>query len=127
MISLKELNPHNYPTNDEIDNNLEMLLERLNVIRAAWGSPMTITSGLRSQAQQEGLIVAGKSNAHKSKHLIGAAADILDQDGSLKRWVKDNEVLFEQVGLWVEDFAYTSGWIHFQIFAPMSGKRFFIP
>lgn len=127
MISLKELNPHGYPTNEEIDANLAILLDRLNQVRMAYNVSMTVTSGLRSNDQQKALIEADKSNATHSKHLIGAAADILDLDGALKRWVKDNEVLIEQIGLWMEDFAYTSDWVHFQIVPPGSGKRFFIP
>ena len=125
MISLKELNPHNYPTTDEIDANLNTLLERLNRIREAYGIPMTITSGLRDAAQQEALIAAGKSNAPKSKHLIGCAADIADADGKFYDWCKANEALLEEVGLWCE--ARMGGWQHLQSLAPKSGKRWFIP
>lgn len=127
MISLKELNSHKYPTDQQIDTNLNVLLSRLNELRMAYGKPFTITSGLRSTAQQNALIEAGKSNAVRSKHLIGAAADVLDSDGALKRWVHENEVKLERAGLWCEAFAYTPTWVHFQIFPPVSGNRFFIP
>lgn len=125
MISLSELNPHKYPTNPEIDANLQTLLERLNVLRKSYGKPMTISSGLRSEAQQEALIAAGKSNAPKSKHLIGAAADIADGSGEFYDWCKTNEELLEQTGLWCEE--RQGGWQHLQILPPKSGKRWFFP
>lgn len=125
MISEKELNEHGYATTPEIDKNLAILLDRLNRIRVAWGKPMTITSGLRSSAQQEALIRAGKSNAPRSKHLVGAAADVADDDGSFYDWCRGNEALLEEVGLWCE--TRQGGWQHMQIFPPASGKRWFIP
>lgn len=127
MISLAELNPHNYTTTSEIDANLSILLDRLNKVRSAYGVPMTISSGLRSEAQQQGLIEAGKSNATHSKHLYGQAADILDESGVFKAWVLENVTLLEEVGLWCEAFESTPTWCHVQIVPPGSGKRFFIP
>jgi len=127
MIALKELNPRDYPTNPEIDANLLILLEKLNKIRVVWGKPMTITSGLRNQAQQDALISIGKSTASKSKHLYGQAADISDPNGDLKAFIMANISLIEEIGLWCEDFDHTPTWIHFQIVSPKSSKRFFIP
>ncbi len=127
MITLKELNPSDYPTTPEIDANLIVLLERINRIRKVYGHPMTVTSGLRSDAKQKALIAAGKSTATASKHLTGQAVDIFDPKGELKDWVKLNLPLIEEVGLWLENFAYTSNWVHFQTVAPKSGKRFFVP
>lgn len=125
MISLKELNINNYPTTPEIDANLETLLTRLNCVRMAYGKPMSITSGLRSIERQNALIEAGKSNAVHSKHLIGAAADIFDPDGSFYDWCKDNETLLEKTGLWCEE--RQGPWQHLQIFPPASGHRWFSP
>lgn len=127
MISLKELNPHSYPTNDEIDTNLLILLEKINKVRTAWGKPMIVTSGLRDQRQQDALIAAGKSTASKSKHLLGQACDISDPDGSLAQWTHDNEELMIEIGLWMENTDYTKNWVHYQIVSPKSGNRFFIP
>src|SRR4051812_13086825 len=103
MISLLELNSHGYPTTPEIDANLEKLLAALNKIRDAYGKPMTITSGLRSDAQQKALIAAGRSNAPRSHPLAGEAADVLDVAGLLKGWIKDHLDLMEEIGLWFED------------------------
>lgn len=127
MIKLAELNKKKYPTDGIIDSNLKVLCERLNVIRTAWGKPMTVTSGLRDAAQQANLVKSGQSTATKSKHLLGLAADIADPDGSLAKWLKDNVKLLEKASLWCEDPEYTRGWVHFQAAPPKSNKRFFIP
>lgn len=127
LISLEELNKHNYPTTPEIDKNLGILLDKLNQVRTAWGKPMIVTSGLRSDAQQQALIAQGKSNAPKSHHLTGEAADIYDPNGELKKWVMENVPLMEQIGFWFEDFGHTETWVHFQVVPPHSMKRFFIP
>lgn len=123
MISASELNPHGYKTTPEQADNLAILLERMNKLRAAWGSPMTVTSGLRSDADQARI----NPGAPKSHHLTGEACDILDGAKALQRWIKANVPLLESIGLWCEDFDSTPDWVHFQIVPPKSGKRFFIP
>lgn len=123
MISLLELNSHGFPTTPKIDANLAELLVRLNKVREAYGIPMTVTSGLRSLEQQ----MKVNPKALKSHHLTGEAADILDQSGRLKAWVKENIDWIGEIGLWMEDFLNTPNWVHFQIVPPKSGNRFFIP
>lgn len=127
MITLKELNKRGYRTDGIIDSNLLVLCERLNKVRAAWGQPMTVTSGLRDAAQQANLIKSGQSTATRSKHLVGMAADISDPDGALAAWLFKNVKVLEEAGLWCEDPASTHGWVHFQISPPNSGNRFFKP
>jgi hypothetical protein len=122
-FTINELNTHKCEITPEIEANLDVLIERLSQVRDAWGKPMTVTSGLRSQADQARI----NPLAPKSNHLIGAAADILDEDGSLKKWVGDNLPLMEHIGLWFEAFESTPTWCHMQIFPPKSGKRIFIP
>lgn len=124
-ITLEELNSHQYPTTPNIDANLLILWEKINKVRDLYGKPMIVTSGLRSQSQQEQLIKDGKSNAPKSNHLIGAAVDILDNDGSLNQWTKDNEDKIVEIGLWMEN--RQGNWQHYQIFTPKSGNRWFNP
>lgn len=126
-IKLSELNPHQYPTNDEIDANLLELHDKINKVRDLYGKPMTVTSGLRSQELQNQLIVDGKSNASKSKHLTGQACDILDESRELRDWVIANIDKMEDIGFWFEDFDHTPIWVHFQIVPPLSNKRIFIP
>jgi hypothetical protein len=128
MISAKELNPNNYPTSDEQSSNLSTLLDKMNQVRQAYGKPMTVNSGLRSDADQARI----NPSAPKSKHLLGAACDINDPDGSLWKWVMDNLDLMQQLGLYFEDPRWTHhpdnhGWVHFQILPPASGKRIFVP
>lgn len=127
MISANELNPHKYPTTPEIIEHLRELQQRINVICIAYGKPMVVTSGLRSDAQQKALIASGKSKATKSRHLIGQACDIEDKSGDLGRWCKANVKVLEDVGLWCEALESTVGWVHFQSVPPGSGARFFNP
>ncbi len=127
MISPAELNPHKYPVDNATAFNLVTLLAKINEVRSAYGVPMIVTSGLRSQDDQARLIADGKSNAPKSHHLTGEAVDIYDPDGKLAEWVTVNLDLMESIGLWMEDFDHTRGWVHFQIIGPKSGNRVFIP
>lgn len=122
MIVARELNPHKYAVDSlEIEANLQVLLERLNIVRKAYGKPMIITSGLRSTSDQARI----NPSAPKSKHLIGAAADVLDRDGSFYDWCKANQKILEKAKLWCEE--RRGPWQHLQIFPPGSGKRWFIP
>jgi len=125
MVTLKDLNSHNYPTTKEIDDNLNILLARINLLEQEYGKQFHVTSGLRSEAQQKQLISQGRSNATKSNHLIGAAVDILDIDGKLYDWCKAHTDALESTGLWCEE--RMGGWQHFQIYPPKSGHRWFFP
>lgn len=112
--------------------NLAVLLDRINKIRSAYGIPMTVTSGYRSMADHLRIYAAkGITDPAKipmkSKHLYGQAVDIADSDGALKKWVLANLKLLEDIGLWCEDFSTTTTWVHFQIVPPGSGKRIFMP
>ncbi len=136
MITAKELNPHNFPTTPDIDANLETLLARINLLRAEWGKPMIVTSGLRSKADHERIykeLAAKKGDVYNpnkvpwnSMHLQGAACDISDPDGKLYGWCESNENILADIGLWCE-VKDKQARVHFQIFAPRSGKRFFYP
>ncbi len=123
MISLKELNPSNYPTTEDQAKNLNYLLNRLNKARLLYGSVMTITSGLRTTADQQRI----NPTAPQSKHLLGLAADIRDTDGALRTWVLEHLDEMSQIGFWFEDFRWTVGWVHFQVVPPKSGNRIFVP
>jgi uncharacterized protein YcbK (DUF882 family) len=127
MITMKELNPHNHPMAPAVEKNMKVLFDRMNELRQAYGKPMVITSGLRSDEKQAELIAQGKSNAKFSRHLAGAACDVFDKDKELAKWCLANEDILKRIGLWCEHPDYTANWVHFQIMAPNSGKRFFIP
>lgn len=108
---------------EEISHNLDILLQKINVIRAAYGKPMTVNSGWRP-ASINGMI---PNAAKKSNHMIGCAVDIADPDGSLMKWCLENLDLLTATGLYLEDFRYTPTWAHFQSVAPKSKKRIFVP
>lgn len=145
MIVLKELIGQT-PLNqipESHQNNLNILLQKINVIRKEWAKPMNVTSGYRSEADHlriyKELNAKRKAAAEKegkpfvetkipmgSMHLKGAAMDISDPDGKLFDWCKANIKLLEDTGLWLEE-ADDQKRVHFQIFSPKSGKRFFYP
>jgi hypothetical protein len=127
MISKKELNPKGYDMGPAVAKNFEVLYERMNEVRRAYGKPMIVTSGLRSDDDQERLRAQGRTRAVHSKHIAGAACDILDKDGQLAAWCLANEDILRRIGLWCEHPDHTPGWVHFQTMAPKSGRRFFIP
>lgn len=115
----------------EIQDNLKVLLERINKVRTAYSKPMTVTSGLRTMEDhlriyKEMGITDKAKIPMKSNHLKGAACDISDPDGKLYDWTKLNEKLMEQIGLWME-IKDTQKRVHYQIFSPASGARFFHP
>lgn len=118
-----ELNPHGYPMDAQTHENIGTLIEKLSLLRDAWGRAMHVTSGLRSAADQMRI----NPSAPKSHHVTGEAADIADSDGRLAEWTKANLPLMEQIGLWMEDFDHTHGWVHYQISPPKSGHRVFVP
>lgn len=109
----------------EIQSNLAILLERINKVRAAYGKPMTVNSGLRLAGNQPA------NAAAKSNHLIGAAVDIGDDaEGTLWKWVLENLQLMKNIGMWLENPNWTHGqgnWVHFQISPPSSKKRIYVP
>jgi uncharacterized protein YcbK (DUF882 family) len=134
MITLKELLTSECSNKEHLEN-LEDLLLKLNVVRAAYGKPLRITSGYRSLEdhlriyRQKGIVDQAKIPM-RSKHLYGQAADLTTIEDDVKHfqeWVLSNIRLFEEQGLYLEGFAYTKTWVHVQIVPPKSGNRFFIP
>lgn len=134
MITINELlsNQASFDSLDKkIQDNLKELHKRINIVRLAYGKPMIVTSGLRTLKHH--LDIYARKGIYppkvpmKSNHLSGRAVDFADGNGELKKWVKDNIKLMEEVGLWLEDFSATKTWCHFQINPPKSGNRFFLP
>ncbi len=130
-MTLEELNFNKYPESPMIESNLLVLYQRLKQVESLWiadgGFRFTCTSGLRSPKKQAELIAAGLTNATKSKHVTGCAADIHDEDGHLKMWLMENPMILESASLWCEAAEYTPNWWHAQTVPPGSGKRWFIP
>lgn len=121
----------------EVQNNLNVLLDKINKIRTLWGKPMVITNGLRTmddniriykeKAQKAGVPFDLSKVPTKNAHLSGSACDVFDPNKDLQKWCKNNEKELEKIGLWMEDFNSTPNWCHFQIYASKSGNRWFKP
>jgi hypothetical protein len=112
---------------EEVKGNLIILRERLNRLRIAVGRPFKINDGLRIRGVHK-----PKNGAEKSKHYLGQAADVDDDDTAwLWEWCKANLDTLKEIGLWLEDPRWTHGavgtWMHFQIVPPDSGRRIYVP
>lgn len=134
-VTLKEL-LHGHQLTDmphTHEVNLETLLKRINIIREAWGQPMTVTSGYRSIQEHKDIYRTKGIKNDKipmgSAHLTGSAVDIYDQHGELEHWLRNDAkgiTCLEQSELWCEDDPTTPR-VHFQIYPPKSGHRWFKP
>lgn len=107
----------------EISANIDQLLEIINQVRAAYGSPMTVSSGWRPPS----INASTPGAAPKSNHMKGLAVDIRDTDGSLWQWTMGNLDLMQRLGIFLEDRRWTPSWVHYQIVPPKSQKRIFVP
>ncbi len=108
------------PLSDEQEQNLSVLLKKINEVRNKYGKPMYVSSGYRPAA-----INAAKGGAKESTHTLCMAVDFKDHDGSIRKWVLENLQLFKDLGLYIEDFRWTPTWVHMQ--TRKTSKRIFIP
>jgi uncharacterized protein YcbK (DUF882 family) len=125
---------HDVP--QEHQDNLHVLLDKINQIRLKYGIAMTVSSGYRTMAHHLAIYAAKGITDHakipmKSKHLYGEAVDISDHDGALKTWCRENEDFLRSVGVWMESFDTTTTWCHFQVVPygsfKVGGSLWFIP
>jgi hypothetical protein len=138
MITLKELNPRGVPLTPEMSANLLRLHVAMNLIRTAYGKPMLITSGVRSIEDHKRIYLElarkqGITNPRipmGSKHLQAAACDVLDKDGALYRWCKENPEIMDAADVYLEE-DQSQPRVHFQIIPFASykpgGTRWFKP
>lgn len=121
----------------EIQANLLILLDKMNKLRSIYDKPMSINSGLRTHDDQirvyKELAASRGQKFDESKipwgsaHLKGAAVDIADNSSyDLMAWCKANVKVLEDIGIWCEE-QDDQHRVHFQIYAPHSGNRFFKP
>lgn len=103
-----------------VTSNLYQLSGALNTLRAAYGSPMTVSSGYRPPVQN-----TSAGGAAKSAHLTCEACDFRDLDRKLATWCLNNLDMLVQAGLWMEDPRWTKTWVHLQ--TRPTKKRVFIP
>ena len=112
-----------YPLDGTLQVNLEKLLKAVNKFRAVYGKPLKVSSGYRPAA----INTTVKGAAKKSNHMICLAVDFVDRDGKLAEYCLNNLKLLEEFGIWLEDPAFTKGWVHMQAVPPRSGSRIFKP
>lgn len=127
MITIKDLNPHNYACSQLQVNNMVRLLRALSPIESKFyndtGNTFKITSALRTEEEQLKL-----NPAHpKSAHVLGLAADILDLDKSFWDWCMDNLDCIIENKIYLEDKLFTPKHVHCTLVAPKSGNRVFKP
>lgn len=126
-FTIDELTRSTTATINNIDNtppphikeNLEKLIEFLNPLREAWGSPIIITSGYRSLELNK--ILRGSST---SAHVAGWAVDMVPQNGKInefKQFVRDylKDKEFDQ---YIDEASGNSSWVHLGLYHP-DGKK----
>lgn len=118
-----EFNPRNHLLPKETEKNLQNLIFKLNILREAYGRPMILTSGYRTPEEQKKI----NPSAPNSKHCLGLAVDVSDNDSVFMNWILKNLNLAKELDLFFEDFRYTPNWCHIQVGKPKSGKRIFKP
>ena len=126
-FTINELTRSTTATINNIDNtpppsikeNLEKLIEFLNPLREAWGSPIIITSGYRSLELNK--VLNGSST---SAHVAGWAVDMVPQNGKInefkqfvREYLKDKE--FDQ---YIDEASGNSSWVHLGLYHP-DGKQ----
>lgn len=120
-MTVEELNNHQLtPTADQL-SNLQALSDVLTRLEGIIGVYFKVNSGLRSPELQATI----NPKAPHSAHLTGEAADISDIDGDLYHWLLENDHYLVELGLYVEQRAYTPTWVHLQTRPTIN--RFFIP
>lgn len=125
MITLKEFlmgRESMYPLDMEKALNAASLLASVNYIRGVYGKPLSVSSGYRP-----GHFNKQAGGATNSSHLWCQAIDLRDPNAEFAKWCLDNLKELEKAGLYLEDPAYTKGWVHLQTRATRSGRRVFKP
>ena len=118
----KEKNIDNFPSFTIVEHLSELTEKILEPLRVAWGDAIQVTSGYRSEQLNKAVGGVGTS-AHK----CGYAADLqpsnkkIDEFGAfVKKWLKDNNVLFDQA------LFETSGktkWVHISLYSTTHTQR----
>lgn len=103
-ITAKKLEIDNIPTDEEIIENINYTLERLNTIRENYGKPIIITSGYRCDMLNS--LVGGVKDSYHKK---GLAAD-LKWDADLAKHIVSNE----QFDTFIRERNGQTKWLHIQ-------------
>lgn len=100
----EKLGIENAPTDENIIENLNYTLTRLNEIRESYGKPIIISSGYRCQTLNEAI-----GGVNDSKHQEGLAVD-LKWDSELLEFITNN-MQFDKL---IREQAGKTKWIHLQ-------------
>ena len=103
-----------------VERNASETAAKVTLLLMKFGASRKLTSGFRDLDSNR-----RSGGAPYSKHLYGQAADIEDKDGRLAQWI--TKELLTDFGLWMEDPAHTTGWVHVQVVPPLLGARVFVP
>jgi len=118
--------------------NINTLIPKINDLLEKFGQYRAVNSGLRTMEDHVRIYAninkkrreQGRAELNiplGSKHLSGAAVDLEDKSGELKRWLLENVQVLEDLGLYCEEFTHTPSWVHIQHIPPNSKRRFFKP
>ena len=101
----KKLKIDNTPKSDEIVDNIQYLMGRLDEIREGYGKPIFVNSAYRCPKLNEA--VGGVSSSY---HQMGLACD-LRFDSDLKEYIVNN-CHFDKL---IEERSKSASWIHIQV------------
>lgn len=93
---------------ESVKANLAVLAEQLEVLRAHFGKPVTVTSGYRSPAHNVRI-----GGASKSFHTTGQAADIKVKDVSPRLVYNAIELLIKSGKMLEGGLGLYSSWVHY--------------
>jgi hypothetical protein len=110
------------PEHGTVANAIEMA-RRLNRLGDYYERQLTVSSGYRPGAVNDQIPGAAK----KSLHRTCAATDLVDPKGELAAFCLADLPMLAHLELWMEDPAFTKGWVHLQLYPPRSGNRVFKP
>jgi len=83
---------NNEPSNEHRANLLDLIKNVLDPARRAWGKPIIVSSGYRSQAVNDAINANGGHASANSMHMKGLAADIQAKGGA-----EQNKLLFDAI------------------------------
>lgn len=115
---------------DEIEVNAQVTIDRANLLltrfRAETGD--TYARKVNSGWRPPSVNAATPGAARKSKHMLGQAIDIDDDNSALDDWLMtpEGETALREIGLWHEHPRDTDGWAHVQTVPPGSGNLHFL-
>jgi len=113
--------------------NITTVATRLQIVRNAWDRQMVVTAWIRPDSVNPGMtnssgrIITDPNSSYSgsnynasirnaspsSYHITGLAVDIRDSDGSLARYLLNNQDLLIRANLWMQNPNETSGYVHF--------------